>query len=122
MIPKKRLDSWINRPGFGIRKLVILKWIVLGNILTLGYKTTLLSSLIRIQYGDTIDNISDLDKSGLSLLVAKSTATVDYIERDPRQMMARISQRKILYSLNNGRPPHWCIKMYSILVSINISC
>ena len=122
MIPKKRLDSWINRPGFGIRKLVILKWIVLGNILTLGYKTTLLSSLIRIQYGDTIDNISDLDKSGLSLLLAKSTATVDYIERDPRQMMARISQRKILYSLNNGRPPHWCFKMYSILVSINISC
>ena len=113
MIPKKRLDSWINRPGFGIRKVVILKWIILGNILTLGYKTTLLSSLIQIQYEDTIDNISDLDKSGLPLLLAKSASTVDYIEKDPRQMMARISQRKILFSLQDGKAPHWFTKMYA---------
>ena len=116
MIPEQIPDSWINRPGFGIRKLVIFQWIVLGNILTIGYKAPLLSCLIRIQYEDTIDNISDLDTSGLSLLLAKSTTMVDYVKKDPRQEMARISQRKILYSLQYGRPPGWFNKMYAIIL------
>ena len=122
LIPKRRLPKWINRPGFGIRKVVILKWIVLGNILTLGYKTTLLSSLIPIQYEDTIDTISDLYKSGVPLLLAKATTTVDYVERDPRKMMADISKRTILYSLNNGRSPPWVLKMYSPILRITWTC
>ena len=112
LIPKKRLGRWINRPGFGIRKVVILKWIVLGNILTLGYKKSLLSSLIQIRYEDSIDNIRELDISEMPLLLAKSTSLQEYVERDPRQSMARIVKRKILFSIVRGQTPGWALAMY----------
>ena len=83
---------------------------VLGNILTLGYKTTLLSSLIPIRYEDTIDSMDDLDKSGLPLLISKGSSMYDHIASDPREMMTRIFKRRIMYSQENGIP-RWAFEM-----------
>ena len=97
-----------------LRKIAILKWIVLGNVLTLGYKTTLLSSLIPINYEDSIDNFLDLDKSGLPLLMPKGINVVEYIRTAPGEMMARIFQRKLLFNLNaGGSVPRWVYEMYA---------
>ena len=82
----------------------------MGNILTLGYKTTLLSFLIPIRYEDTIDNIYDLDKSGLPLLLPKGTFLIDYIEKDPREVIARIYSRKIFITID-GDIPTWPFEM-----------
>ena len=95
LIPKRRLNKWIQRPGFGIRKVVILKWIVLGNLLTLAYKTTLLSSLIPIQYEDTIDDVIDIDKSGLHIILPKGLFVTKYISGDPRKVMTQVYKRAI---------------------------
>ena len=83
----------------------------MGNILTLGYKTTLLSSLIPIRYEDTIDNIYDVDKSGLPLLMVESTSMVDFIRKDPRKVMEHLFKRKVLYSIDDGGIPRWVYKM-----------
>ena len=98
------MNKWILRPGFRIRKIVILKWIVLGNILTLGYKTTLLSSLITINYEDPIDNKYDLDKSGLPLIMSRGGATFEFISQAPGALMARIFKRKILFTYERSLP------------------
>ena len=82
----------------------------MGNLLTLGYKTTLLSSLIPINYEDTLDNFFDIDRSGLPLLMPKGTNVVDYIRRAPGEMMARIFNRKILHAHPN---PKWVDEMYA---------
>lgn len=95
LIPKKRSNKWIQRPGFGIRKVVILKWIVLGNILTLAYKKSLLSSLIPIRYEDTIDNIFDIDKSELPIFLPKGLFVTKYISGDPRNVMTQVYKRAI---------------------------
>ena len=79
----------------------------MGNILTLGYKTTLLSSLIPIRYEDTINTIYDIDKSGLPLLMIESTTVVDFIRTDPRKVMEHLFKRKILYSIGGGGIPRW---------------
>ena len=50
----------------------------MGNILTLAYKTNLLASLIPIRYEDTIDNINELHKSGLPIILIKGNALTDY--------------------------------------------
>ena len=84
----------------------------MGNILTLGYKTTLLSSLIPIRYEDTINTIYDIDKSGLPLLMLESTTDVDFIREDPREVMQRLFKRKILFSIDGGGVPIWVYKMY----------
>ena len=115
LIPKKRLKKWIQRPGFNLRKVVILKWIVLGYILTLGYKTTLLSSLIPIRYEDTIESLDDLDKSELPLILPQGTALYDHLASDPREMLTRIMRRKI--TVEAGATPLWAFEMYVKLLT-----
>ena len=109
LIPKKRLKKWIQRPGFNLRKVVILKWIVLGNILTLGYKTTLLYSLIPIRYEDTIDSLDDADKSGLPLIIPRGSSIHDHLANDPREMLTQIMSRSILFE--DGGIPRWALEM-----------
>ena len=111
LIPKRRLKKWIQRPGFGIRKVAILKWIVLGNFLTLAYKKSLLASLIPIRYEDTIDNLYDLDKSGLPMFLVAGNSVTDHIRGDPREMTTRIYKRAIVVPYQFP-PPQWALKMY----------
>ena len=70
---------------------------MLGNILTMGYKSTLLSTLIPVRYERTIDTLYDLDQSGVPLLIPKSTTHHHAIANDPRQIMKRVYNNSILY-------------------------
>ena len=110
LIPKRRLKKWIQRPGFGIRKAAILKWIVLGNFLTLAYKKSLLASLIPIRYEDTIDSMRDLDKSGLPMILVKGTFLTKYFSEDPREMTAQLFKRAIMVPMQFP-PPEWSLEM-----------
>ena len=96
MFPRRRLNSWINRRGFRIRKGIILLWIFLGHFLVMGYKTTLLSSLIQIRYGSTIDTLEDMAKSGLPLLIPSHTTLHKLIASDPRPLMKEIYRKSHL--------------------------
>ena len=58
----------------------------------------------------TIDNFSDLDNSGLPLLVVKGTVIQDYISSEPSPIMKRISNRMILFNVEGGIP-QWVIDM-----------
>ena len=100
LIPRRRLKKWINRDGFGIRKILILKWIVLGSVLTWGYKSTLLSTLVTIRYTKPIDTLADLDRSGLPLVMAAGLAEQQAFENDQREMMKRIYSRSIVFQFN----------------------
>ena len=82
----------------------------MGSFLTLGYQSMLLSSLIKIRYEATIDSLHDLDKSGLPLIMIQGSADVDFIRRDPREMMARIYNRRIEISVQGGIP-EWTYEM-----------
>ena len=99
MIPRRRAIRWINRQGFATRKGVILQWFFLGHLLILGYKSTLLSTLIPIRYEDTIDSLTDMAKSGLALTVPRATTLHKLISTDPRPSMKEIYERRHFVSL-----------------------
>ena len=106
-IPRRRLNKWIQREGFHVRKLLILKWIFLGNVITLAYKSTLLSSLIKIRYESTIDTLCDLDKSALPALIPAGTPATQAFATDPREIMKSIFNRSIIYPFNGRIPPEF---------------
>ena len=110
LIPSGMLWKWIQRPGLNMRQLSILMWIVMGTFLTLGYKSTLLSSLIKIRYEPTIDGLHDLDKSGLPLLLPEGGDDIDVIRRDTREVMARLYNRIIEFPYQGGIP-EWVYEM-----------
>ena len=113
-IPRRKLLSWIHRPGYGTRQAIILKWIFVGSLLTLAYKSMLLSSLIPIRYETTIDTLEDMDDSGLPILIMKNTAVHKLIASDPRDAMKQVYKRSILYPVSPTEPrgvPGWVMEM-----------
>ena len=74
------------------RSVVVLHWLICGYILSMGYCTTLLSVMISIRYEDTINNINDLDISGMPLLpIAPDSPMGEIVLKDPRPAMRRIN-------------------------------
>ena len=119
-IPKRRLKRWIQRQGFGARKVLILKWMVMGSFLTMGYKSALLSALLQITYENTIDTIYDMDDSGLPLLIAKGTTTFKLFAEDQREVMRKIFDKSIGFDYN-GVIPQWVLDMYKSKTFLTIS-
>ena len=63
----------------------------------MGYKSTLLSTLIPIRYESKIDTLADLKESGLPLTIPTSTAIYEAIESDQRPIMKQIFTEGIKY-------------------------
>ena len=104
LIPKRRLICWIEREGFQTRKILIIKWLFLGNLITMAYKSTLLSSLIQIRYENTIDTLIDLENSGLPVFYTDNTPPQRKFASDPRQIMKNIYNKSIPFPFNGTVP------------------
>ena len=70
-----------------------------GNFLAMGYKSTLLSTLIPIRYESTIDTLEEMAKSGLPLSVPLHTTLNTLLASDPRPTMREIYKRGYFFSL-----------------------
>ena len=78
----------------------------------MGYKSTLLSTLIPICYETTIDTLADIEKSGLPLVIAKSTAMHHAIASDKRPIMKQIYEDSILYQYAGKKSLQKYYEMY----------
>ena len=105
-VPKR----WLYREGFThSRKLLLLQWLLYGSVLLMGYKCVLLSNLVPIRYEQTIDNLYDLDKSELRLVVSDSLH--DAIESDTRSVVKRVLNKTDVFILGEIRP-QWVNERY----------
>ena len=96
--------------GFKSRDLVILKCLVLGNVITMAYKSTLLSSLITVRYENPIDTLVDLERSGLPVLLPNNTPLHTMFATDPRRIIQTIYNNSFVYNFNTADPmsmPIW---------------
>ena len=92
---------WFHRRGFKHSRMFLLFiWLFLGNVLSMAYKSTLLSTLITIRYEKTLDTIEDLDKSGLGLLICEGCVLDWLTASDPRPVMKRINTRRKMVPYN----------------------
>ena len=105
-IPRRKLGKWIQRQGFGVRKFAILQWIITSTILILGYKSTLLSTLIPIRYSDSINSLEDMDRSGLPLLIPKGTTVYKSMAGDKRRIIQHIFNNSLVYQYT-GTLENW---------------
>ena len=86
---------------------LLFTWLFLGNVLSLAYKSTLLSTLIPIRYEKTLDAIEDLDKSGLRVLIPAGTVIEWLAASDPRPSMKRIFKRGDIIPYNGTIPKEY---------------
>ena len=94
MIDESLPHEWFHRKGFkSSRMFLLFIWLFLGNVLSMAYKSTLLSTLIPIRYEKQIDTIQDLDQSGLPFLIPSGTVLQWLAGTDPRPPMQNIFKR-----------------------------
>ena len=76
------------------RRLLLIQWLVMANILSHAYKGSILSSLINIHYEDPLDTIEQMVESGLPFYVLGKTSLEWVIKTDPRDSVKKLNARR----------------------------
>ena len=78
------------------RSLLVMKWTIIGFLMTMSYKSVLRAILMKTEYEDTIDTIDDLLQSDKYCLLAEDSPGKDLVENDPRENFQALA-KKIKY-------------------------
>ena len=97
------------------RSFLVLKWTVLGFLLTISYKSVLRAILMKTEYDEVIDTTYDMLQSDRQLMVAGDTGLKYLLESDPRAHLKALAKNVLYY--NSGRKsPENIYKGYLLLL------
>ena len=107
-------DQYFHKqPCAKARELIVLKWAMIGFLLTTGYKEILLSKLINIEYEKGIDSVEDVLISNKPVVLDGTSGISNLVKSDPRKQVKEIEKRLKPYKAVRGAPPIWVINGYS---------
>ena len=86
------------------RNQLILVWLITGFLVTCGYKSVLLSTLVSIEYERPTDTIQDMLITGKPIIVDTSIKSL-YISSDPRDSIKKLGEKFTFYNATNGVVP-----------------
>ena len=110
-IPRRKRQSWMRRRGFGTRRALILKWMVTGSVLIMGYKSILLSTFVSAPRATRpISTLDDMAESGLPLLIPEASLPYKTIAGGKNEASRQILDRSIVFQFR-GRVPKWWTDM-----------
>ena len=92
------------KSGYKARNFLILVWLLSGFLITCGYKSVLLSTLVSVEYESPIDTIEDLLNSEKPIFVDTSIKAI-YISNDPRDGIKELDGKFTFYNATNGVVP-----------------
>ena len=75
------------------RSLLVMKWTIIGFLMTMSYKSVLRAILMKTEYEDTIDTIDDLLQSDKKLMISEDTPLKDLVEKDPRAKVQALAEK-----------------------------
>ena len=105
-----------NRPSFEkSRRLLLVKWLMMANILSHAYKGALLSSLVTIQYTEPLDTIDQMVESGLPFYIPKGSALVWLAKTDPRNSVKMLNERHVVFPFD-GKLGEEDLQKYKMLI------
>ena len=85
------------------RSLIVFKWMIVGFLLTISYKSVLRAMLMKVYYAETIDSIDDMLKSERTLMMAGDSIIPHLIASDPREKVKKLAGRISFYKFGSGR-------------------
>ena len=109
VIDEAQEDDYIARRSCsGARKLILMKWMIVGFFFTMCYKSYMRAMMIKIDYEKTIDTIDDMLKSEISINMASGTQMPMLLANDPREKMKELANKFEFYELEDGgKSPDW---------------
>ena len=113
IIEEDILDRYFRKqPCAMARELLVLKWTMLGFLLTICYKDILLSTLIHIEYEKGVDSIEDVIVSNKPVVFDGYSGIASLLKSDPREQVKKIMRRKKPYVSEKGLAPLWVPEGY----------
>ena len=98
VIEEAQEDSYIARRSCSkARKLLVLKWMIVGFFLTISYKSVLRSILIKIDYEKPMDTIEDMVRSDMPIRLARDTILSMLLATDPRESVRSLAEKIVFY-------------------------
>ena len=113
VIDEAQEDKYIARRSCsGARKLLIMKWMIVGFFFTMCYKSYMRAMMIKIDYEKTIDTIDDMLKSEIPIMMTNSSPTLPMLlANDPRSKMKALANKFEFYEMEDGGiSPDWIEK------------
>ena len=109
VIDEAQQDNYIARRSCsGARKLLLMKWMIVGFFFTMCYKSYMRAMMIKIDYEKTIDTIDDMLKSKIPIMMTNSTHLPILLANDPRENMKELANKFEFYELEDGgKSPDW---------------
>ena len=94
------------------RSFIVLKWTVLGFLLTISYKSVLRAIMMKQEYESPIDTIDDVLQSEKPIMIANGTSIKYKLETDPKSQIKKLQQRVEYFEFSwaRARAPEWILK------------
>ena len=91
------------------RTLLVLKWAVLGYLLSISYKSVLRAMMMKVEYEDTIETIEDMLRSDRKFMAAGDTYQRFLLMGDPRKTVQKLAKETNWFNASKS-PPRWVIR------------
>ena len=85
------------------RSLIVFKWMIVGFMLTISYKSVLRAMLMNIYYEETIDTIDDMLASERTFMVASDSILPVLLASEPRMKVKELAERVQFYKYGTGQ-------------------
>ena len=86
-----------NRDCAKSRQMLLIMWLVAGYVITMCYRSVLLSNMVNIGHEKPIDTIEDLLHSGLTLYCPGNQAGRYLMNTDPRESVRKLVKRQLKF-------------------------
>ena len=93
----------IKRSTSYARSLIVFKWMIVGFMLTISYKSVLRAMMMNIYYEKTIDTIDDVLASERTFMVLSDSILPFLLATDPRMKVQELAERVIFYKYGIGQ-------------------
>ena len=105
VIDEAQEDSYIARRSCSrARELLVMKWMLVGFIMTISYKSILRSMMMKIEYdfSKTVDSINDMLNSEMPMMVPSDVGNIAFkFETDPRENIQRLKEEIVWFPVHN---------------------
>ena len=84
------------------RRLLLIQWLIMANVISHVYKGALLTSLINIRYPKPLDTMIQMEESGIPFYCLGNTVLCWLAKTDPRPVGLKLNERRFDMPFSGG--------------------
>ena len=111
LLEEKLTKKYVNKKRcFKARHLLIMEWMLYGYVLSLGYKSVLLSTLVSVSYEKPVDTVKEAINADKPIVALGNSTTETRLKTDVRASVRKLANMIKWYDLDEKLSvPTWVL-------------